>query len=70
MYKRQVFKKTRVSEQFGEEAFRKLYGEEAIIMFYLEVDGETLHFITPNRPCEWKEGQRVIALVPPDESAA
>lgn len=65
-----VFKKTRVSEQFGEAEFRRLYGEEAVVMFMIETDGESLHFITPNRPCEWKEGQKVLALVPPVETAA
>ncbi|MDB4491866.1 NAD-binding protein, partial [bacterium] len=65
-----VFKKTRVSDQFNETEFRKLYGEEAVVMFMIEADGETLHFIMPSRPCEWKEGQKILALVPPIETAA
>ncbi len=65
-----VFKKTRVSDQFNESEFRKLYGEEAVVMFMIEADGESLHFITPNRPCEWNEGQKILALVPPVETAA
>lgn len=68
--RRFTFKKTRVSDQFNESEFRKLYGEEALVMMVLEADGENLSIITDTSPCEWKDGQKILALVPPEKPMA
>ncbi len=64
-----MFKKTRMTEQFDEGAFRERYGEKAFVLFFWEADGETLHVVTESQPCLWKPNQRVLALVPPEEDA-
>ena len=60
-------KKTRVGAQFGVEDFRALYGDEAVLLFSVEEGGANLHVLTDDKPIEWKEGQKLIALVPPDQ---
>ncbi|RJP22747.1 MAG: hypothetical protein C4520_07775 [Candidatus Abyssobacteria bacterium SURF_5] len=57
-----AIKRNRLTEEFGYEDFRKLYGEEAIPLFII-VDGE-LTVITADTQPNPKPGQTLISLVP------
>lgn len=57
-----VIKKTTLTEEFDFEAFKSLYGENALPLFLIKENGELLVFASDNKPVPQK-GQQLIALV-------
>jgi NhaP-type Na+/H+ or K+/H+ antiporter len=63
-----VVKKTPLTKEFDYDAFRGLYGEEAIILFIKNPSGEIIPF-TADRPPSPKPGQTLISLVDPKKES-
>lgn len=57
-----VIKKNKLTEEFGYDAFRQRYGEEALPMFLIRESGQVALF-TPDAPPSPKTGQILISLV-------
>ena len=68
---RAVIKKTNLTEEFSFEAFRALYGQDAIPMFLI-TENKQLKIITVDHPPVPEPGQTLVSLVVPreDEDAA
>jgi NhaP-type Na+/H+ or K+/H+ antiporter len=61
-----TIKRTHLTEEFGFDRFRELYGETARVLFVLQASGE-LAIVTSANGVAPKQGQTVIALVDPVE---
>ena len=59
-----TIKVTSLSEEFGIEAFRQLYGESALPLFLINDEGE-LEVVTADGASEPRVGQRLISMVDP-----
>jgi len=55
-------KVTRLSESFGMDEHRRIYGETAVALFLIREDGSVLVFATDRAP-EPKAGDRIVCLV-------
>lgn len=65
-----VVKATKLSNEFTFADFRKMYGEDALVLFVVSESGR-LHVEVAGEPLSPKQGQTVIALVqPPPEHQA
>ena len=60
------FKATGLSESFGLDDYSALYGEEALPLFVVTVNG-ALRPIDSEFPSEPREGQKLVGLVPPEK---
>lgn len=61
-----VVKITSLSEEFTFEDFRTLYGPRAIVLFTISEEGK-LSVMADQRPTDPPPGQKVVAVVNPDE---
>ena len=61
-----VVKSTPLTEEFDYDAFRRLYGESAIVLFVIEPSGK-LVVSTADSPAAPKPGQTLISVVDPGE---
>ena len=61
----QQIKRTRITDEFTEQSFREMYGEDALILFARRANG-ALDIATVDKPLEPQAGDMLIALVPPD----
>jgi NhaP-type Na+/H+ or K+/H+ antiporter len=57
-----VIKKTPLTAEFGLDAFKKLYGDKAMLMFLIKESGELLVFAHDNPPVP-QPGQQIVALI-------
>lgn len=59
---------TKLTEQFGPDAYRERHGESARPLFVITADRD-LQIVTADAPPSLKVGQTVLAIVPSDEAA-
>jgi NhaP-type Na+/H+ or K+/H+ antiporter len=63
-----IVKSTKLSDEFGYDAFKRRYGEQAVPMF-LMTEGRSLVVFTTDTTVEPKPGQTIIALVLDEEKS-
>ena len=61
----EIFKTTKLSEEFNLDDFRAMYGEEALLLFVLTTEGK-LRIMTESEEIEPQDGDTLVALVAPE----
>ena len=65
-----IVKKTKLTDEFDEAAYRELYGPDALVLFIITDSGK-LTICSPDAPTSPSPGDTLVALVePPNEDAA